>query len=113
MRTSESKHNLKETTSPMATTTTGGGDTQATCVGSGGTSVNLGTQLLSAANHLEIPTNNPNLLSPDILNQRRGTISLLYSIYIFIVTKHFFSFSYRFFLLLLYSFPVFLLSYYR
>lgn len=37
-----------------------------------GLAVSSAPQLLSAANHLEIPTNNPNLLSPDILNQRRG-----------------------------------------
>lgn len=35
-------------------------------------------QLLSTANHLEIPSSNPNLLSPDILNQRRGEYFLLY-----------------------------------
>lgn len=41
------------------------------CLGAGlGSSV--GPQLLSTANHLEIPSSNPNLLSPDILNQRRG-----------------------------------------
>lgn len=37
-----------------------------------GSSGSSGPHLLSAANHLEIPSNNPNLLSPDILNQRRG-----------------------------------------
>lgn len=38
-----------------------------------GQPITTAPQLLSAANHLEIPMNNPNLLSPDILNQRRGT----------------------------------------
>ncbi|XP_058166402.1 potassium channel subfamily T member 2 [Anopheles ziemanni] len=34
----------------------------------------LGPPAISSANHLEIPSsNNPNLLSPDILNQRRGS----------------------------------------
>ncbi|XP_052898699.1 potassium channel subfamily T member 2 isoform X2 [Anopheles moucheti] len=34
----------------------------------------LGPPTISSANHLEIPSgNNPNLLSPDILNQRRGS----------------------------------------
>lgn len=40
--------------------------------GSGASGSASGPHLLSAANHLEIPSNNPNLLSPDILNQRRG-----------------------------------------
>lgn len=37
-------------------------------------------QLLSTANHLEIPSSNPNLLSPDILNQRRGEYILTYKL---------------------------------
>lgn len=41
-------------------------------VGAGASSSGSGPHLLSTANHLEIPSNNPNLLSPDILNQRRG-----------------------------------------
>lgn len=41
-------------------------------IGAGASSSGSGPHLLSAANHLEIPSNNPNLLSPDILNQRRG-----------------------------------------
>lgn len=41
-------------------------------LGPGASSSVAGPHLLSAANHLEIPSNNPNLLSPDILNQRRG-----------------------------------------
>lgn len=37
----------------------------------------LGAQPLSGSNHLEIPSsNNPNLLSPDVLNQRRGKYNL-------------------------------------
>jgi potassium channel subfamily T member 1 len=38
------------------------------------TGATLGSSLgSSTANHLELPSNNnPNLLSPDILNQRRG-----------------------------------------
>ncbi|XP_055627177.1 potassium channel subfamily T member 2 isoform X22 [Toxorhynchites rutilus septentrionalis] len=55
---SDSKTNLKEA-STMATVTT-----QST----------LGPPAITTANHLEIPSNNnPNLLSPDILNQRRGS----------------------------------------
>ncbi|XP_041770020.1 potassium channel subfamily T member 2 isoform X11 [Anopheles merus] len=65
---SDSKSNLKEsaatpfsTTAHTTTTTT---TTQST----------LGPPTISSANHLEIPSgNNPNLLSPDILNQRRGS----------------------------------------
>ncbi|XP_055529620.1 potassium channel subfamily T member 2 isoform X10 [Wyeomyia smithii] len=55
---SDSKSNLKEA-STLATTTTAS---------------TLGPPAITTANHLEIPTNNnPNLLSPDILNQRRGS----------------------------------------
>lgn len=50
-----------------------GGNAALTSVVTGGSSAAIGSQPLSAANHLEIPSNNPNLLSPDILNQRRGT----------------------------------------
>ncbi|XP_049291490.1 potassium channel subfamily T member 2 isoform X2 [Anopheles funestus] len=64
---SDSKPNLKDSaaaslagTTHTTTTTT----TQST----------LGPPTISSANHLEIPSgNNPNLLSPDILNQRRGS----------------------------------------
>lgn len=53
---SDSKQNLKDTPSPMTGTTT------------------LATTLLSTGNHLDIPqNNNPNLLSPDVLNQRRNS----------------------------------------
>lgn len=75
MNTSDSKANLNESAtaqssaqSGSAIATSGGGGTSMLNVGGS----NAGPQLLSAANHLEIPTNNPNLLSPDILNQRRG-----------------------------------------
>ncbi|XP_058465529.1 potassium channel subfamily T member 1 isoform X6 [Malaya genurostris] len=55
---SDSKPNLKDITTPTTATT------QST----------LGPPAITTANHLEIPTNNnPNLLSPDILNQRRGS----------------------------------------
>lgn len=33
----------------------------------------LGPPSLSVGNHLDIPQSNPNLLSPDMLNQRRGS----------------------------------------
>lgn len=45
-------------------------------LGPGASSLASGPHLLSAANHLEIPSNNPNLLSPDILNQRRGKLQI-------------------------------------
>ncbi|XP_065092941.1 potassium channel subfamily T member 2 [Ochlerotatus camptorhynchus] len=55
---SDSKTNLKEVSIPTTATT------QST----------LGPPAITTANHLEIPSNNnPNLLSPDILNQRRGS----------------------------------------
>lgn len=81
MTSSDSKHNLKESTSAMASSGGGGnmssgGNAALTSVvtgGGSGSSGAIGSQPLSAANHLEIPSNNPNLLSPDILNQRRGT----------------------------------------
>uniref|UniRef100_A0A182QNB1 RCK N-terminal domain-containing protein n=1 Tax=Anopheles farauti TaxID=69004 RepID=A0A182QNB1_9DIPT len=64
---SDSKSNLKENAmaafpaTTLANTTT---TTQST----------LGPPTISSTNHLEIPSgNNPNLLSPDILNQRRGS----------------------------------------
>lgn len=47
--------------------------------GAGASGSGSGPHLLSAANHLEIPSNNPNLLSPDILNQRRGNFKACYS----------------------------------
>lgn len=37
----------------------------------------LGPQSQAPKNHLEIPTNNPNLLSPDVLSQRRGNCLVL------------------------------------
>lgn len=60
----ETKLNPKESPGgglAVATTTT----TQST----------LGPPSLSVGNHLDIPTSNPNLLSPDVLNQRRGSLS--------------------------------------
>lgn len=76
MTSSDSKHNLKESTSTMAPGggMGSGGNAALTSVVTGGSSAAIGSQPLSAANHLEIPSNNPNLLSPDILNQRRGTL---------------------------------------
>lgn len=38
----------------------------------------LGPPSLSVGNHLDIPQNNPNLLSPDMLNQRRGSFSFIH-----------------------------------
>lgn len=54
-------------------------------VGPGVSSPSAAPHLLSAANHLEIPSsNNPNLLSPDILNQRRGNfIAIDQTAYVF------------------------------
>lgn len=54
----DSKVNLKESTGvPTATTAS-----------------TLGPPSLSVGNHLDIPQNNPNLLSPDVLSQRRGCL---------------------------------------
>lgn len=98
---SDSRQNLKDTqvsatqmaTAAATTTTTlttsglplhsgAGISTQAGSSGSGGLGVglNLGTSLsitpatlTTTGNHLDVPYgNNPNLLSPDVLNQRRG-----------------------------------------
>ncbi|EAT39267.1 AAEL008915-PA [Aedes aegypti] len=56
---SDSKTNLKEASTPATANTQ---------------STQLGPPAITTANHLEIPSNNnPNLLSPDILNQRRGS----------------------------------------
>lgn len=52
----DSKANLKESAGVPTTTTTS----------------TLGPPSLSVGNHLDIPQNNPNLLSPDVLSQRRG-----------------------------------------
>ncbi|XP_050093221.1 potassium channel subfamily T member 2 isoform X12 [Anopheles aquasalis] len=69
---SDSKPNLKETAASVmlaAHTTTATATTTTTT-----TQSSLGPPAISSANHLEIPSgNNPNLLSPDILNQRRGS----------------------------------------
>ncbi|XP_070494364.1 potassium channel subfamily T member 2 isoform X2 [Chironomus tepperi] len=54
---SDSKTNLKEATGGIPTTT----------------SSTLGPPSLNVGNHLDIPQNNPNLLSPDMLSQRRGS----------------------------------------
>jgi len=70
---SDSKQNLKESSMPvtcsantMATTTTVGLPTATTA--------------LIPANHLELPlTNNPNLLSPDVLNQKRSRIKISFN----------------------------------
>uniref|UniRef100_A0A1Y9H205 RCK N-terminal domain-containing protein n=1 Tax=Anopheles dirus TaxID=7168 RepID=A0A1Y9H205_9DIPT len=66
---SDSKPNLKEcAAAPFAATTLATATTTTT------TQSTLGPPTISSANHLEIPSsNNPNLLSPDILNQRRGS----------------------------------------
>ncbi|XP_050073377.1 potassium channel subfamily T member 2 isoform X11 [Anopheles maculipalpis] len=66
---SDSKSNLKESAAaPFA------GTTHTTTTTTTTTQSTLGPPTISSANHLEIPTgNNPNLLSPDILNQRRGS----------------------------------------
>lgn len=57
------KMNLKESTGvPTATTTS-----------------TLGPPSLSVGNHLDIPQNNPNLLSPDVLSQRRGCLSSIHN----------------------------------
>lgn len=81
MTSSDSKTNLKESTSAMSSG--GGGNVALTSVVTGGSSTAIGSQPQSAANHLEIPLNNPNLLSPDILNQRRGmyVCSVLWNMY--------------------------------
>jgi hypothetical protein len=60
---SDSKTNLKESTG-VCSANTGGLPTT--------TSSTLGPPSLSVGNHLDIPHNNPNLLSPDVLSQRRG-----------------------------------------
>lgn len=52
----DSKTNLKESAGVPTTTTAS----------------TLGAPSLSVGNHLDIPQNNPNLLSPDVLSQRRG-----------------------------------------
>ncbi|XP_035911770.1 potassium channel subfamily T member 2 isoform X3 [Anopheles stephensi] len=66
---SDSKSNLKESAAaPFA------GTTHTTTTTTTTTQSTLGPPTISSANHLEIPSgNNPNLLSPDILNQRRGS----------------------------------------
>lgn len=83
MTSTDSKHNLKESTSTAMPSSgavggnvCGGGNAALTSVVTSGSSTAIGSQPLSAANHLEIPSNNPNLLSPDILNQRRGIVQL-------------------------------------
>uniref|UniRef100_A0A182LZG7 RCK N-terminal domain-containing protein n=1 Tax=Anopheles culicifacies TaxID=139723 RepID=A0A182LZG7_9DIPT len=67
---SDSKSNLKESAAaPFAGTTHTTNTTTTTT-----TQSTLGPPAIASANHLEIPSgNNPNLLSPDILNQRRGS----------------------------------------
>uniref|UniRef100_A0A1I8NFH7 RCK N-terminal domain-containing protein n=1 Tax=Musca domestica TaxID=7370 RepID=A0A1I8NFH7_MUSDO len=51
----------------------GGGGGSSSCGGGGG-GLTVGTTSLSTGNHLDVPqAGNPNLLSPDILNQRRGS----------------------------------------
>ncbi|XP_017147845.2 potassium channel subfamily T member 2 isoform X13 [Drosophila miranda] len=96
---SDSRQNLKDTTvtQTAATTTTittttlppppmtmggssgmpGGSGGVGHGVGSGhslGTSLSITPATLSTGNHLDVPFgNNPNLLSPDVLNQRRGS----------------------------------------
>lgn len=47
------------------------------CVTTTTTSSTLGPPNFTAGNHLDIPTgnNNPNLLSPDVMNQRRGELT--------------------------------------
>lgn len=62
----DGKTNLKEATGAPTTTTT--------------TASTLGPPSLSVGNHLDIPHGNPNLLSPDVLNQRRGKAVLDFSI---------------------------------
>ncbi|XP_055311132.1 potassium channel subfamily T member 2 isoform X3 [Sitodiplosis mosellana] len=73
MTTSNSKQNLSEAVSGAPAPQTASNPSTAVVGGAGASSSGSGPHLLSAANHLEIPSNNPNLLSPDILNQRRGS----------------------------------------
>lgn len=71
MTTSDSKGNLKES---AVSTAPSPSNPVAAAVASAGTTGGSGSQpTLAPTNHLEIPTNNPNLLSPDMLSQRRGT----------------------------------------
>ncbi|XP_039955467.1 potassium channel subfamily T member 2 isoform X9 [Bactrocera tryoni] len=97
---SDSKQNLKDTTvtsmnatqTPSATTTTtvtttippmlgGGGSggnglgySGGSSSGGGGGGLSVATATLTTSNHLDVPqAGNPNLLSPDVLNQRRGS----------------------------------------
>ncbi|XP_039435926.1 potassium channel subfamily T member 2 isoform X30 [Culex pipiens pallens] len=61
---SDSKQNLKEALAGTTPATPASVTTQSS----------LGPPAITTANHLEIPSNNnPNLLSPDVLNQRRGS----------------------------------------
>ncbi|XP_031621152.1 potassium channel subfamily T member 2 isoform X3 [Contarinia nasturtii] len=76
MTTSNSKLNLSEISTGTAAAQSAPNPSNpntTTSGGAGASSSGSGPHLLSAANHLEIPSNNPNLLSPDILNQRRGS----------------------------------------
>ncbi|XP_018788581.1 PREDICTED: potassium channel subfamily T member 2 isoform X9 [Bactrocera latifrons] len=96
---SDSKQNLKDTTvtsmnatqTPSATTTTtvtttippmlggnglgySGGSSSGGGGGGGGVGLSVATATLTTSNHLDVPqAGNPNLLSPDVLNQRRGS----------------------------------------
>lgn len=46
--------------------------------GGGGGGLTVGSSSLTTGNHLELPqSGNPNLLSPDILNQRRGIFNFI------------------------------------
>lgn len=61
MAASDSKSNIRESA------------TAATASSSNPVAASVASQATQApTNHLEIPANNPNLLSPDILSQRRG-----------------------------------------
>lgn len=64
--TADSKSSYKDVSTSHTATTVNNSTTT--------TQSTLGHPAISSANHLEIPSsNNPNLLSPDILNQRRGS----------------------------------------
>ena len=69
---SDSDQNLKETTLTITCLTNTNTATATTLLPP--------TSTIMTCNHLELPvTNNPNLLSPDILNQRRGKYKYLFN----------------------------------
>lgn len=94
---SDSKQNFKDLCTPSSATTTLLGPGSMSLGGGIGGGGGCGITQQLTPNHLEIPSQgNPNLLSPDVLNQRRGLLSCSFFLFLGFALKPRFSFFFPF-----------------